>query len=132
MKRNAMAVAFALAGLLVAGCGGGGGGNGEPAPQDGAAGGGAAETITVEMSEFAFKPADLTAKAGQEVTIELKNVGGVTHNLHIPDLGVESPQVAGGATETFSFTPDKTGTFKIVCTEPGHEQAGMVGNLTVQ
>jgi uncharacterized cupredoxin-like copper-binding protein len=38
---------------------------------------------------------------------------------------------AGGKLELFVI-PTKAGTFKIVCAIPGHEQAGMVGTITVK
>ena len=38
---------------------------------------------TVEMTEFAFQPADLQAKVGQEVTIELVNSGVLEHELMV-------------------------------------------------
>lgn len=37
----------------------------------------------MEMTEFAFQPAELQAKVGQEVTIELVNSGALEHELMI-------------------------------------------------
>jgi len=43
--------------------------------------------------------------------------------------GASSPNptqgVPPGGSQTFSFTPNKTGTFRIACLVPGHEEAGM-------
>ena len=39
--------------------------------------------------------------------------------------------VPGGAAVA-RFTPTQVGTFKVICTEPGHEAAGMVGELVVE
>ena len=38
---------------------------------------------TVEMTEFAFQPAELQAKVGQEVTIELANKGALEHEFMV-------------------------------------------------
>lgn len=38
---------------------------------------------TVEITEFAFQPADLQAKVGQEVTIELVNSGALEHEFMV-------------------------------------------------
>jgi plastocyanin len=39
--------------------------------------------FTIEMTEFAFQPAELQAKVGQEVTIDLVNSGALEHELMI-------------------------------------------------
>ncbi len=103
--------------LLLAACGGG----------PGAGGGG----TTVVMTEFKFEPANLTVKRGQEVVITLQNRGTVVHDWVVKDLNVTSPKVQPGQSATVRFTPNRTGTFKIECLEPGHAEAGMVGQLTV-
>jgi plastocyanin len=38
---------------------------------------------TIQMTEFAFQPAELQVKVGQEVTIELANLGALEHELMI-------------------------------------------------
>jgi uncharacterized cupredoxin-like copper-binding protein len=37
--------------------------------------------LTIEMSEFAFTPEDLEFQVGQEVTLHLKNVGFLSHEI---------------------------------------------------
>ena len=60
--------------LLLAACTGGQpGNNAKPEPVK----------YTVEMTEFAFQPAELQAKVGQEVTIELVNKGALEHEMMI-------------------------------------------------
>ena len=72
--------------------------------------------------------------AGQQVTLTLVNEGTVKHNLTIKDTGLNVSQDVGvGKTETVTFTaPAKPGQHRIVCDQPGHEQAGMVGTLVVE
>jgi len=101
---------------LVIACAGGGGGGG----------------TVIKMSEFKYDPATITVKAGQPVKLTLQNEGTVVHDFHIDDLGVVSPKVQPKSQSNFEFTPSKSGTFKIICHEPGHEEGGMTGTLTVQ
>lgn len=37
--------------------------------------------LTIEMSEYAFSPADLEFQVGQEVTLHLKNIGKLDHEI---------------------------------------------------
>jgi plastocyanin len=111
-------LAFALAGLagLLAGCS-------DIHPRG---------SLAVVTIEFAFSPAQATLEKGRngEVTIVVQNTGLAVHNLVIPDLGVASPDVEPGRTARISFVPPDSGTYRYVCTKPGHEELGMVGSLT--
>jgi len=71
-------------------------------------------------------------KADREVALTFRNDGKMSHNLHIPELGVKTDTIGPGKTATVRFTPDETGTVQFVCKVPGHEQAGMKGEITVQ
>lgn len=75
MKRNTVrGLALAAFALLLAACAGGQPDNRQtPEPVK----------YTVEMTEFAFQPAELQAKVGQEVTIELVNSGALEHEMMI-------------------------------------------------
>ena len=86
---------------------------------------------TEELRDFAFAPNQMTAKAGEPVTLSLKNTGTQPHDLTVAELGVRSPVVAAGQTVAFTFTPPRAGTFQFTCDQVGHKEAGMVGTLTV-
>lgn len=104
-------------------------------------------SFDVIMTDFAFSPAIYTVVGGSEVTLTLTNRAAVVHNwvMLLPGSQVTSPfdeddeprvlwrgRVPAGETETFTFTaPGSPGEYPIVCTEPGHYEAGMVGRLTV-
>ncbi len=84
--------------------------------------------------QLAYTTNKAVATAGP-VTISMKNMSGVTHNVAIqtgtsgPVLGA-SPLVPKG---TASFTVNlKPGTYTFFCQAPGHRAAGMVGTLTVK
>lgn len=110
--------------LILAACTGGAGG---------AASGGGGGPITVTGSDnYRFDPPNVTVKANQPATVTLRNTGSLAHDWTVQ--GMTSPvsvRANGGQTQSVTFTPTQAGTFKVVCAEPGHEQAGMVGQLTV-
>ncbi len=126
MRRVLPFVALAVVTLLaIAGCGG---------TAAGATGGsGSGQTITVKMSEMKFEPSTFTVKANEPVTVNVQNVGTVTHDFSIKDLSPEfAITVEPGKTGSKTFTPTKAGTYEVYCNQPGHEPAGMKGTLTVQ
>lgn len=122
--RVAPVVALTLALLiLTSGCawfGGRGGGN-AGLPDD---------AQEVELGDFFFNPETIRTRLGQETTLVLRNTGATIHNLAVHEFGV-SQDVEVGRTETLTFTPNKTGTFRVTCDIPGHVELGMVGTLEV-
>ena len=90
--------------------------------------------IVVTMLEFSFRPAQsrVVRSDGQRVVIVLQNTGIIPHNLVIPELGVASPNVAPGQSHRIDFIASQPGTFRFVCTMPGHEEKGMAGYLTIE
>ena len=77
---------------------------------------------------FTFEPADLTFSVGETVTLELRSETQF-HTFTVGDLDIDV-EVDGGTTETFPFTFDKPGTFKLICIP--HEGLGMTGTITVK
>jgi plastocyanin len=108
-------------------------------PAEGGAGGptGTAEANAQNVVEIpadpsgqlAYQAKNATAKAGK-VTLQSKNDASVPHNIAIKGEG-EGPVVQGGKTSEVSATL-KAGKYEFYCSVPGHEQAGMKGNLTVR
>jgi uncharacterized cupredoxin-like copper-binding protein len=111
-------------------------------------GGNAASThLSVNLMEFTFNPSNLTVPAGQEISLDLKNNGAVTHDFIIMNQGADigadfgeedAPNVywqaeqAAGTSGTYTFTaPSQPGEYQIVCGVKGHYQAGMVAKLNV-
>ena len=84
--------------------------------------------------QLAYTASKATATAGS-VTITMKNMSGVTHNLAIqsgtsgPVLGATPLQSKGSASFTVNLKP---GTYTYFCQVPGHRTAGMLGTLTVK
>jgi len=89
-----------------------------------------AADVTVTATEFDFTPDELTATTGEPFNLILVNTGDVLHDLVIPDLGVRV--VAGPSQEaTTGIEVDQAGSYRILCSLPGHAGAGMTGLLTV-
>lgn len=107
----------------IAACGpGGGGGGANPA---------AGQTVTVDGSEFAYAPNEITAKPGEQVKVNFKNVGTVEHTFVIKDLNFKLTAQPGQTVSGTFTAPQAAGTYEIHCDIAGHTEAGMVGKLTV-
>jgi len=88
-------------------------------------------TIEVIGKEFSYSPAKLTVKAGQPVTIVLKNIGSIEHDIKISDPKFKLT-VPGNNTGDKVLTADKPGTYQMYCSVAGHKEAGMKGELVVE
>ncbi len=109
--------------------------------------GGPSSNLHVELSDFAITPHEFTVMAGSETNIRITNNGAVVHDLSIMRIGVDvgekfdqndkpnvfwEAEVHPGHTMALSFVaPDQPGVYQIVCSMPGHLQAGMIGTLEV-
>jgi plastocyanin len=110
-----------------------------PTPQETPSGtpGGA---VAVNMKDNIFEPAELTVKAGESVTFDLKNEGVAIHNMRIAgpdgsyntgDDAVSDPNlISGGATGKLDWTaPAQPGEIKFQC---DFHQPAMAGTITVE
>jgi uncharacterized cupredoxin-like copper-binding protein len=108
---------------------------------------GSGHSINVTMSDFKFEPETVNVAAGKPVTVTLKNTGSVQHTWSVMSNPVNgsysdadkasilfsSDTVAPGGEKKVNFTaPTTPGDYQIICTEPGHLEAGMVGHLMVK
>jgi uncharacterized cupredoxin-like copper-binding protein len=93
----------------------------------------ASTSVQLTAKEFLYEPKEATAGAG-EVVFVVKNAGAIEHNFvllnaaqkKIAEIAVIEPGTTAEVKAT--VTP---GTYAIVCTLPGHKEAGMVGTLRV-
>jgi mono/diheme cytochrome c family protein len=98
----------------------------------------AAENGTLEIpaaeAGLAFASKRATAPPGS-IEFAMPNPSSVQHNIALRDEGGEllgeGDVVGADGTSTFTARV-KAGTFAYVCTVPGHEEGGMVGELTVK
>jgi len=94
----------------------------------------AAPTVQIKAKEFRFDPKEVTIKPG-EVIFAVKNEGEIEHNFVIEDAaGKKLAEIA-------TILPDKSeqvrvtlkaAKYSILCSLPGHKDAGMHATLTVQ
>ncbi len=104
-----------------------------------AAGAGAAadpgqgQRVSIRMTEYAFEPRQVVVKVNQPVEVTVRNDGRTAHDWSPQGLGqAVHVHSEAGKESTGQFIPTEIGTFKVICSEPGHEQLGMVGELVVQ
>ena len=88
--------------------------------------------VVVEGTEFKFIPATLTLKKGEKVRLVFKNIGKMTHDWVVDELGVRTKVISGGDEDVVEFTPEQTGTFEYYCSVGKHREMGMKGALTVE
>lgn len=93
-------------------------------------------TLHVKSGEFTFEPKSLAMKAGEPTRIELENEGAIEHALIVAAPDGKGDWIhlhaTANATDALTFRIDKAGTYRVLCTIPGHTEAGMVGELVVQ
>jgi uncharacterized cupredoxin-like copper-binding protein len=112
-----------------------------------------ASVVQIELSEYAFSPAQVTLKAGRAVTLKVINTGRATHMLASPYLASQDLEIEGadmevdapngvkyvklqpGRSAEIKFTPARKGTFDLSCdVKTGgrtHRDRGMKGQLVV-
>jgi manganese oxidase len=93
------------------------------------AGGASGGSVTVELTEFAIAPDPIEIGAGG--TLRVENLGAVPHNLSVVGQGVESPMLNGGESADLPLAGLVDGAYEVICTVPGHADAGMRGTLDV-
>jgi uncharacterized cupredoxin-like copper-binding protein len=94
-----------------------------------------AEQVTVMgTDDFRMNPSTITVKAGQPVEVTFQNGGEILHDF-TAQQGLARPVTIleqGGQSGAATITYDKPGTYKFFCAQPGHDQLGMHGTITVQ
>lgn len=126
MISSRLAAAALVAGAVaLAGCGG----------DDGAGPASAATPVNgrlaITATEFSFKPGKVTIPAGERVTIAVKNVGAVEHDL-VFDEADFTLKVPAGKTASGELEVDDPGTYTWYCSISGHRDAGMEATIIVE
>ena len=93
---------------------------------------GAGQAVTISTGDFYFDPNTLTVAApGTQVTLRIRNYTPMRHTFTLPVAGVNAV-LHHGLTTTVRFAAPAAGTYYFYCSEPGHAQQGMVGELVVR
>ena len=107
--------------------------------------------VEVTAQDNRFHPDVIQVPAGQTVTIRLKNLDKAEHDLEVRGLMPASTAGGGhgghggtsasnqgvavhttaGKSASVTFKAEEKGTYEVFCTQPGHEQLGMVAKLVV-
>jgi len=87
--------------------------------------------IPAAAAGLAFEFGKATAKPGK-LTVAMPNPASIPHNIALKPPGEGAgPVVNQGGTSSFDTTL-KAGKYTYFCSVPGHEEGGMVGELTVK
>jgi nitrite reductase (NO-forming) len=85
--------------------------------------------LKIEAFDLGFKPAALTVPAAGTYKVTFANTGATTHDLTFAD-GTKLVAEAGQTTTADVAIP--AGGLAFVCSIPGHAQAGMTGQVSVE
>ena len=132
-------VLLVTAALGLAACGGAE--TADDQPDDGNGGDGAAETVhpavegapdvALTAVDIDFQPDTLQLTAGEPTNVTVTNAGEAEHDFTLEEAGVHV-NVDPGTSETTAVTVDEPGVYKAICSVPGHTDAGMVIEVTVE
>jgi len=98
-------------------------------PSGGTGTGAASESVlAIEAFDLGFTPETIEVPAAGTYTVRFTNTGTILHDFSLPD-GTKI-EAQGGQTAEGQVTIPAEGA-RFICSVPGHEQAGMVGGVTV-
>jgi plastocyanin len=91
-----------------------------------------ATTASVTARDVRFDPEEVRVRAGQFAVVTFTNEDPVFHDWSVE--GVENVDVPArpGQTAKLRFLIQEPGTYEVICTVPGHAEAGMTGTLVVE
>lgn len=89
-------------------------------------------TINVTAVDFKFRLSKTSVPKGSIVTFRVVNRGKSPHDFDFPTLRKGTAYLAPGKAASYKVAFGKPGSYRFVCTVPGHVKLGMVGNLKVR
>ncbi len=104
-------------------------------------------TLDVTLIDSQFEPLAWTVSPGQTIILNLTNSGTMGHTWTLMQTPISGPYTAddqadilfdsgvvpADTSKQVSFTaPRMPGDYQVICIQPGHIEAGMVGLLTVK
>jgi plastocyanin len=91
-----------------------------------------ATPLAVTAKDVRFTPADVHIKADEFAVLTFSNADPVFHDWSVEGLANVDVPARPGQTAKLRFRVDEPGTYRIICTVPGHAEAGMTGTLVVE
>jgi plastocyanin len=91
-----------------------------------------AKVIRMTASSFRFEPNEIFARSGDRLTIEVKNVAGMEHNLTVQDpegIVLLDLTLPAGQTQSAALELAKPGEYRFYCGKPMHPAMGMTGRI---
>lgn len=86
--------------------------------------------FTLVADDIMWSTHEIHAKVNQEVELTIRNDGILDHDFVIEELDIDL-LISPGDSKTVTFTIDHAGSIKYICNIPGHEEAGMVGEIII-
>jgi nitrite reductase (NO-forming) len=86
--------------------------------------------ITLLAEDIEWSSDLIEAEAGQMIELTITNTGALDHDFVIEELDLDILLVSGQS-ETVTFVVNEAGTYEYICNIPGHQDAGMVGELVI-
>ncbi len=91
-----------------------------------------ATRLTVVARDTRFAPRDVAVEAGRTAVLSFRNEDPIFHDWEVEGLANVDAGARPGQTQKLRFTIDRPGMYEIVCSVPGHAEAGMTGRLVVE
>jgi plastocyanin len=91
-----------------------------------------ATPLAVTAKDVRFSPAEVHVTADRFAILTFMNADPVFHDWSVEGLANVDVPARPGQTATLRFRIDQPGTYRIICTVPGHAAAGMTGTLVVE
>jgi uncharacterized cupredoxin-like copper-binding protein len=86
--------------------------------------------VTLVAEDIMWSMETIEAKVNQPIEITIRNAGALDHDFVIEELDIDI-LLSPGDVEVVEFTVDHAGTIVYICNIPGHEEAGMVGEIII-
>jgi P-type Cu+ transporter len=91
-----------------------------------------AQQVNIRAAALHFEPAAIHVRAGQFVVIRFVNDDTVFHDWMVEGLANVDAAARPGQVQQVRVRFDRPGTYRIICSVPGHAAAGMTGTLIVE
>jgi uncharacterized cupredoxin-like copper-binding protein len=86
--------------------------------------------VTILAQDIMWSMETIEAKVNQPIEITIQNEGALDHDFVIEELEIDL-LLSPGDIEVVKFSIDHAGTITYICNIPGHEEAGMVGEIVI-